>query len=347
MYLFGRVFPNGRWYYFPSAFLIKSTVGFLLLLLLLPFARSLWRSERRREMQFLMIPPAVYFAAAMGSKLDIGIRHVLPIMPFLIVLAAAGAVSLARQSRRWAWVVAVLLALHVGSSLHAYPNYLPYSNEFFGGPSGTYRVLSDSNVGWGGGLKALHASLARRHVTDCWFAYSALPNPAQFQIPCKPLPTYFSTVAGKPQQPVPAQIQGPVFVSSEEAVGSFWGSPEMSPYKEFSEMRPTRVIGGEILEFDGDFPVKPIAATSEFEAASVLLRSGKLDEAVAHAVRAVALDPGSLYAHETLAAAYAADRQPENAMREYQTALRLYAAIDPAFSGIVDPPVNPLAPARR
>ena len=39
MYLFGRMFPEGRWFYFPAAFLIKSTVGFLLLLLLVPFSK--------------------------------------------------------------------------------------------------------------------------------------------------------------------------------------------------------------------------------------------------------------------------------------------------------------------
>lgn len=344
MYLFGRLYPNGRWYYFPAALLIKLTVGFLLLLLLLPFARNIWGRERCREMLFLTIPPVVYFAAAMGSKLDIGIRHVLPIMPFLIVLAAAGAVSLARHSRRWAWAVSVLLALHIASSLHAFPNYLPYSNEFFGGPSGTHRVLADSNVGWGGGLKALHASIEQRHLKDCWLAYSAPPDPAQFQIPCKPLPTFFSSLLGRPQEPVAEQIQGPVFVSSEEMVGSFWGSPEMSPYLDLSGKEPSRVIAGEILEYDGNLMVKRIAATSEFAIANTLLRSGKADQAIAHAERAVALDPGFLYVHEMLSHAYAANRQPDAAMREYQTAEQLYKAVDPAFAQDVQPPVNPLAP---
>src|ERR1035437_5832838 len=133
MYLFGRMYPQGRWFYFPAAFLIKSTIGFLLLLLLVPFSKALWRSDVRREVLFLAIPPVIFFGAAMTSKLDIGIRHAMPAMPFLVVLAAAGAVSLARQSRVWAWAVSILLALHVASSLHAFPNDLPYSNEFFGG----------------------------------------------------------------------------------------------------------------------------------------------------------------------------------------------------------------------
>src|ERR1035441_1655831 len=72
MYLFGRMYPQGRWFYFPAAFLIKSTIGFLLLLLLIPFSKALWRSDVRREVLFLAIPPVIFFGAALTSKLDIG-----------------------------------------------------------------------------------------------------------------------------------------------------------------------------------------------------------------------------------------------------------------------------------
>ena len=148
MFLFGRLYPAGRWFYFPAAFLIKSSIGLLLLLALLPFARVVWRSESRREILFLLVPAVVYFGSATTSKLNIGIRHVLPVMPFLIVLAAAGAISLARMSRPWAWAVSIILAFHVVSSLRAFPDYLPYSNEIFGGKDNTHRVLADANVGW-------------------------------------------------------------------------------------------------------------------------------------------------------------------------------------------------------
>ena len=343
MYLFGRMYPQGRWFYFPAAFLIKSTIGFLLLLLLVPFSRALWRSHVRREVLFLAIPPIVFFGAAMTSKLDIGIRHVMPAMPFLVVLAAAGAVSLARQSRGWAWAVSVLLALHVASSLHAFPNYLPYSNEFFGGPSRTYRVLSDSNVGWGGGLKALDAELTKRNITECWLAYSALPNPANFGIPCKRLPTFFSMILGTgQQQAIPEQIQGPVFVSSEETAGSFWGPDNFNPYQEFAAMQPAHVIAGEILEFDGAFDVNRLAAVSHYMTVSRLLRSGKVDDAVAQAETAVTLDPGSLNAREALTSAYAARHQPDDATREFQAAMRLYGTVPPEFASTVSRPVNPL-----
>ena len=341
MYLFSKMYPQGRWFYFPAAILIKWTLGFLLLLVLLPFARALRRRAVRREVVFLILPPAVYFGMALPSKLDIGIRHIMPTMPFLMVLVAAGAMALSRQSRVWAWTVGVLVALHIGSSLRAFPNYLPYSNEIFGGPSRTYRALSDSNVGWGGGLKALHASLEKRHITKCWFAYSALPIPADFQIPCKRLPTFFSMLMQYPQAPVPVQIEGPVFVSSEEISGSFWGPKEMNPYYTFALRRPSRVIAGEILEYDGTFEAKPIAAVSEFMDADEMLHEGKTAEAVIDAEQAVALDPESLLAHEALASADAADHLDKAAMLQYQVEEQLFRTVHPAFQATEFPPEKP------
>ena len=82
------------WFYFPAAFVIKMTIGFLILLAMVPFARALWQKELRREVVFLLLPPVIFFGSAMSAKVDIGIRHILPIMPFLIVLVAR-----ARRSR--------------------------------------------------------------------------------------------------------------------------------------------------------------------------------------------------------------------------------------------------------
>jgi 4-amino-4-deoxy-L-arabinose transferase-like glycosyltransferase len=346
MYLFGKVYPAGRWFYFPAAFVIKSTIGFLLLLAVLPFARELWR-ERRREVLFLAIPAMVFFVAAMTAKLDIGIRHIFPVVPFAMVLAAAGAVTLARRSRSWGYAATIFLVLHIASSLKTFPNYLPYSNDFFGGVSGTHRVLSDSNVGWAGGLKALRAHLDENQITECWFAYSSLMDPKMFQIPCKRLPTFFSMLSDRgQQQAIPDEIHGPVFISSQEITGAFWGPGDMSPYYQFSQARPAQVLAGEILRFDEGYKVPAIASLSHNLVAYTLMRKGDLDQAMDHAKTAVELAPESRYAHEVLAAVYAARHQNEEAMREYQTAVHLYETVHPEFTKVNRPPVNPLAQRR-
>jgi Tfp pilus assembly protein PilF len=73
-----------------------------------------------------------------------------------------------------------------------------------------------------------------------------------------------------------------------------------------------------------------------------LLRSGKVDDAVAQAEMAVTLDPGSLNAREALAGAYAARHQPDDAAREFQAAMHLYGTVPAEFASTVSQPVNPL-----
>ncbi len=341
-FLLGRLYPQGRWFYFPAAFVIKSTLGFLLLLVLLVAAKGIREAGIRREILFLVIPSLIFFAVAMTSKLDIGLRHILPVYPFLIVLAAEGAWSLTRQSRNWAFAVAVLLAFHAVSSLRAYPNYLPYSNEIWVGPSNTYRVLADSNIGWEGGLKGLRDYLNKQHITQCWFAYDGPVDPDYYHIPCSPLPTLFSFLLRRRQEGVPEQVQGPVFVGAQELTGFDWGPEDMNPYSQFAHIRPKAVLQGEILVFDGVFKVPEISALSHFIVASKLLDEGHPNQALLEAKTATALYPDFLPPHEILAALYAKGKQPDEALREYQTALHIYQTVHPEFQSPYLAPQNPL-----
>ena len=160
-YLLGKPYPHGVWFYFPSPWLIKSTVPFLVLL-----GISVWAicaaGCPRREVWFLTLPPALYLAVAMSAHMNIGMRHVLPMYAFLTVLEAGAAIALARASRDWLYVVVVLLAFQIITSVKAYPEYIPYANELWGGSSQTYKLLSDSNADWGQQLKATSRYLRER-----------------------------------------------------------------------------------------------------------------------------------------------------------------------------------------
>ena len=225
-YLLGRLYPRGRWFYFPMDFVIKSTVPFLIFLLLVPFVFAKRFLEHRRELLFLTIPPAMYFSVSMASGFNLGVRHILPIFPFLIVLAAAAAWSLPQRHRNWLYASATLIFLHIVSSLLAFPNYLAYSNEIMGGPRNTYKVLADSNVDWGQNLKLTKQYLDQHQIKDCWFAYFAfaIADPAYYGIPCKPLPTAIATAIQIPTDIVPTTVHGPILVSVNEVAGIIWGT---------------------------------------------------------------------------------------------------------------------------
>lgn len=336
-FVLGKLYPNGRWFYFPAAFVIKTSIPLMLLLALLVFAKRLWAPEFRREALFLAFPAAFYFALAMGSKLDIGIRHILPIYPFLAVLAGACGWALMSQSRRWAYAVILLLAFDMISSLRAAPNYLPYSNELWGGVPNTHKVLSDSNVGWSSGLKAVETYLSDHHITRCWFAYEGVANPAYYHIPCKPLPALFAGRAYPQLQGiVPQEIHGPVLIGSLALVGSDYGPGDMNPYQQFNNLRPDAILQGEILVFNGSYQVPAVSALSHLGMASLLFRSGHPHQAIAEARQAEILDPNSFSTHEMLTSLYVKTGQLALARAEYQTALHLYETFQYG-----PPPTNP------
>jgi tetratricopeptide (TPR) repeat protein len=148
---------------------------------------------------------------------------------------------------------------------------------------------------------------------------------------------------GSADQTIPQHIDGPVFVGSYAVVGSFFGPDQLNPYDQFFRMHPAHVIAGEFLEYDGSFDVPQLAAQGEVNEAEILRRSGKNDEAILHAQRAAALDPADMDPHELLTQIYAAKHENDQAESEYQTWVRLYAALPPALDAFADKPQDPQA----
>lgn len=300
-YLFGHVYPHGQWFYFPAAFLIKTTLSLLLLLMLVPFAIALRGARYRRELTFLIFPAAIYFIVAVASTLNIGIRHILPVYPFLIILAGWAAGELISAKRKMIYAIIFLLAFGIFSSLRAFPAYLAYANELWGGSANTYKYLSDSNVDWGQQLKSIQHYLAERNVKNCWFAYFAdvVSDPKYYGIPCKPLTTIASTWL-QPSIEVPASIDGPVLISAGVLSGYEFGPGELNPYDQFLRLRPTAIIEHGVFVYDGHFDIPLAAALNHATQANLKEQAGQLDLALIEAQSAVELAPNSLQAQATL-----------------------------------------------
>ncbi len=326
--LFGKRYPNARWSYFPMIFLVKSTLAFLLLCGLAPLAGALWDRRYRREVLFLVVPSAIYFAAAMASGINYGVRHLLPVYPFLMVLVSFGAWKLGERHRAAA-VVAALFAFHVASSVRAFPNYIPYSNELWGGSEKTYRTLHDSNVDWGQGLLALRRYIDSHQIKDCWFAYSAggVVNVSYYGIPCQTLPTSFADRNGEPLPLIPAQVNGPVFVSSIEISGAFWKADWANPYLPFQRLSPSAVIAGSILMYDGKVDISQLSALTHEKLATKLLEEHQTAQALAEAETAVRIAPDRPIAHATRSMILSAMGRKEEAGQEIVKARTMAADI--------------------
>jgi tetratricopeptide (TPR) repeat protein len=329
-YLLGKIYSgHGTLLYYPAAFAIKSTLGLMLLLLLLPVAMAMRRTKCWREFGFLLIPAAVYFVTAMRSGFNIGIRHILPVYPFLIVLAGFAAWHLARVGTVWRYVVAAIVALSVISSVRAFPNYLPYSNELWGGPANTYKYLVDSNADWGQQLKATKEYLDERGIKDCWFDYFArrAVDPAYYGIPCKPLPDALI----RTKEAVPVHVDGTVLISATDYVGPIWGPGELNPYVQFHNLRPDAFIADGVFVFHGGFDLPLAAATSHAGIAVKLIQDGKLNEALTEAQNAVAIAPSDVGSQYALGDALMHLKRKDEAKAAFQRAITLAETIYPEY----------------
>jgi hypothetical protein len=203
-FLCGRLSKTGCWQYFPLAYLFKtpiaSQIAVLIGLVAIIAAGVSTFKLRRQSPQAqtcrriwdaasLVIPFAVLFTADLRSKLDLGIRHMLPVYPFLYIMAAVGVAMMVKRFGDRGKLVAIALAIVlVAETAFAFPNYIAFFNTFCGGSRGGLRQLGDSNLDWGQDLPAL-AKWQREHPdANLYLCYFGTADPVYYGIRYKPLP---------------------------------------------------------------------------------------------------------------------------------------------------------------
>ncbi len=187
-FLNGEFSATGWRHYFPLAFLMKTPLLSLGILLLAVFAmlaswtgkqgqlhptwrRKLCRGLYRTAPLWLFL--IIYWLAAITSNLNIGIRHMLPAYAaFFILAGAAGAWLLHHSKLVRTGFAAILLVFAIESTL-AWPHYLSYFNQTVGGPAQGYQHLVDSNLDWGQDLPYVKA----------WLQAQGLDRPQNQNVP--------------------------------------------------------------------------------------------------------------------------------------------------------------------
>jgi 4-amino-4-deoxy-L-arabinose transferase-like glycosyltransferase len=211
-YLMGETSTAGWWYYDLIALVIKTPLP-LLILVLVASVRSLGRREWRLE---LLLPVAAFVAATCYSRVDIGLRYLLPIYPFLHIYAARIAIPPRRQSAQRPWVLAVSLVIAwlVVGTVSIAPHYLAYFNELIGGPDNGPHYLVDSNLDWGQALPSLRRWMREHNVDSVYLSYFGTAHPSAYDIAFTALPTWEAA----PEKGNPFQR---VFVPSDPAPGVY------------------------------------------------------------------------------------------------------------------------------
>jgi len=200
VFLLGTIVNHPYWYYFPLALLFKWPLG-LLGAVALRIVRSFGPRAGARLEWFVVAPALVLLAGPMFLlPLDIGIRYVYPMLPFVCVWlgglwpravrgpaparprAAERGVRSPAAGRAWRAIALALVVASAVEVLHCAPWYLSFFNLPSGGPGGGFLLVNDSNVDWGQGLIALRDEMRKRGIRKIHLAYHGSTDPAVYGI---------------------------------------------------------------------------------------------------------------------------------------------------------------------
>ncbi len=314
-YLMGRLSESGWWYYFLFAYLIKTPIGTLAIVLLALAAFALGRRRPILDEMFLWLPVLVVVAITCVWKINIGLRHLLPIYPFLYVAcgrllapaakpgpapAVPAASPSARPARRLAatampWVVGSLLAWSAGEMAFIAPYHLAYFNELVGGPRNGHLYLLDSNLDWGQGARAVRRFVAEQNVPVIHLAYSGNSDPWYYGVVYQYAPGSGNLPNAKQREArVPAGLPRELFAIAPTVLHSVHFT-DHTLYDWLLSRRPIAMPGYSYLVYDLTGDVEAHARL-----AVLCYLFGLPDLAGYEADRTLRLDPRNADAHKVL-----------------------------------------------
>jgi 4-amino-4-deoxy-L-arabinose transferase-like glycosyltransferase len=200
IFYMGNVVTAGGPGYFPTVYFLKEPLAWWILfsmaLTALAFHHRRRPKEHKRGHFFTdnleelawILWLIIYWAISMSSTLNIGVRHLLPIYPFTILLVSGRIGVLiewlrAHDRARLQWfslAIAGLLGWYTFESVRVWPSYLSYFNQIAGGPSGGHRYVADSNLDWGQDIKRLGQWLERNNVQRVSIDYFGWSDPVHY-----------------------------------------------------------------------------------------------------------------------------------------------------------------------
>ncbi len=220
-YYLGEVSAAGARSYFPVVYLIKEPLAYILMVFFGLFLamRHGVRHYQKRETKYwrrdfidlIKNNPAemgmlfiifIYFAFSINSRLNIGVRHILPTIPFIYALTARQIASWIKGNviekisiyrgfwqllglywsiiKRSAFII-LLFLWAILTVIFVYPSFLAYFNEIAGGPDNGYKFVVDSNLDWGQDILRLADFIEDNNIKEIKMDYFS-GAPAEYYI---------------------------------------------------------------------------------------------------------------------------------------------------------------------
>ena len=241
-FLLGMNSSHGWWTYFPVAFALKTPLATLLLLSVAIYQLVKGRGRRIGWSQWwvLLLYPALYIASSFFSSVNIGYRHLLPLLPFLYIFIS----QIANESTRLTFDVSRLMPDVSRLTLHALllslplialllsPHYLAYFNL----PEG-HRYLVDSNLDWGQNLWQLRDWMQENGAERVYYAHFSPARPQVYGVAADFLPPDPRAVEFAPLAPAP----GVYAIGATVLQGAY--TPDVNTYAWFRTHEPLARLG--------------------------------------------------------------------------------------------------------
>lgn len=244
LYLNGERSRTGWYHYFLLLLPLKLPLGLMAGVLLACVTGGLRRVPRAA---FLIVPPLVFFVLASYSRVNLGIRVLLPMLPFLYViaggLASGGCCRCVGRG-----LLGVCVAWAAISAMRSDPHPIAYFNELAGGPHGAIQHVADSNIDWGQGLPSLKAYMEAQEIDAVYLSYFGTDRPEAYGIRFQPLPTY-GRVGEPGGEMIPANAPKHVIVvSANNLLGIYLNDPDTFTW--LRSRKPNAILGGCLYVFD-------------------------------------------------------------------------------------------------
>ncbi len=279
-YYLGNISASGSLSYFPVIYLIKEPLAYIILVFFALFlcvkhylkrTKKGWFSDFinlikenpvESGMLFIII---VYWSTSIRANLNIGIRHILPTLPFIYALTARqiglwikGGIQERISNYHGFWqlfglywrrikkgfIVAVLFIWAIISVVSVWPSFLAYFNEIAGGPNSGYKFVVDSNLDWGQDILRLSQFIEKNNIKEIKMDYFS-GAPAEYYIKTAKI-TFFNRE--KPQK-------GWLAISATILMGACRGDKIPCSYSErvytwLDSYKPVAKIGYSIFVYD-------------------------------------------------------------------------------------------------
>ncbi len=202
---------TGWWYYYLLALAYKIPEGTLLLLVLtIGSLRYVARSSAdwADEITLFSVPAVIVIAMSFFTDINLGLRYVLPVLPFGFIAAGRLVPWLLDLSGSRKRVMMVLMSASLGATIAAtleiHPDYLAYFNRASGGADCTPARLIDSNLDWGQDLVALQKWWKRDDTRSSrWdWRISARSIPSIFRLRGEPFDWFLPPVRPAATEPM-------------------------------------------------------------------------------------------------------------------------------------------------